>query len=238
LKVEEKSMTTDYKLRKLNLRLHRQRHIYQDHGFTVLEVLIVVFMIGILSAIVAPSWLAFVNRQRLNKASDAVVSVIRQTQAEAKNKKLNYSVSFRVNSTSNVPEYIIYQGTPPATITTTTVPSSSNTSSSGWTTLGNDLRLQSREVFLYTNLTSLTAYNTIIATPSNIVTTATGTGTITFDYLGVLANKSSGAATDAPLKVMVSTPQSSSNVASNLKRCVIIETVIGGMRTAKDTNCL
>ncbi|MCJ8279579.1 MAG: prepilin-type N-terminal cleavage/methylation domain-containing protein, partial [Rivularia sp. ALOHA_DT_140] len=38
-------------------------------GFTLIEVLVVIAMVGILSAIAAPSWLGFVARQRLNKAN-------------------------------------------------------------------------------------------------------------------------------------------------------------------------
>jgi prepilin-type N-terminal cleavage/methylation domain-containing protein len=198
-----------------------------DAGFTLLEMLTVVLIIGTLSAIVAPSWLGFVNRQRLSKTSDALASAIKQAQTEAKKQKISYSVSFRVNSSTNIPEYIIYNYAP-STVTPTPT--------SGWTTLGDTLGLQSRQVFLYTNLTSLTAYNT--TNSSKAINAATmGTGTITFDYLGALANKSANTVADAPLKVMVAIPQQTGNTASGVKRCVIIEGLIAGMRTAKDTDC-
>lgn len=69
---------------------------YNDAGFSLLEMLTVVAMIGILSAIIAPNWIGFVQRQRVNKANDAVMAAIKQAQTEAKKQKINYSVSFRV----------------------------------------------------------------------------------------------------------------------------------------------
>ncbi|MFM7363046.1 MAG: Tfp pilus assembly protein FimT/FimU [Cuspidothrix sp.] len=221
-------MPTGYKIRHLTVKLlqcHGKQHIHPNSGFSLLEVIAVMAIIGILSGIIFPSWLAFVDRQRLNKVGDEVLSAIRRAQTQAQNTKNNYSVSFRVNS-SDIPEYIVYQGYP-----TTTNPSS------GWTTLGNDLGLKSRQVFLYTNLTSLispTAYNT--RDSNDIVTTTTGSGTITFNDLGVLANKT-GTVADTPLKVMLSIPQTTSSEASDIRYCVIIQTLIGAMQTAKDTNC-
>ncbi|MTJ47641.1 Tfp pilus assembly protein FimT/FimU [Dolichospermum sp. UHCC 0259] len=223
-------MVTDYRVKSLIIKLlqhHRQRYIDLDAGFTVLEIMTALLMIGILSAIAAPGWMGFINQQRLNQVSNGVVSVIQQTQSEATKTKRTYSVSFRVNS--GIPEYIIYQGTPPATIT------------SGWTALGDNVTLESRQVFLYTNLTSLTAYNTIDTTSDTtkqIVQTGPGTGTITFDNQGVLASKSGGTVTDIPLAIMVSAPQSTTNnAASSEKRCVILQSLIGGIRTAKDASC-
>jgi prepilin-type N-terminal cleavage/methylation domain-containing protein len=220
-------MATNYKIANRRIKLlqsYSKRYIDQNAGFTLIEMIAVALIIGILSAIAAPGWLGFVNRQRLNKASDALISAVRQAQTEAKNKKLSYSVSFRVNN--DIPEYIVYNYAP-----TTLKPAPTT----GWNPLGDTLELKARQVFIYTNLTSLTAYNT--TTASDIVATAKGEGTITFDYLGVLANKTGNTVADTPLKVMVAIPQATGNAADSLKRCVIIEGLIGGMRTEKDTNC-
>ncbi len=66
-----------------------------NSGFTLLEVLVVTLAIGILSAIAAPSWLAFVDTQRLNAAQSEVYQAMRQAQSQAKLQKLTWQASFR-----------------------------------------------------------------------------------------------------------------------------------------------
>ncbi|WP_347239184.1 prepilin-type N-terminal cleavage/methylation domain-containing protein [Dolichospermum sp. FACHB-1091] len=49
----------------------------QNAGFTLIEMIIVVSIIGMLAAIALPSWLSFYGRERLNRANDAIVSILR-----------------------------------------------------------------------------------------------------------------------------------------------------------------
>jgi len=77
-----------------------------SRGYTLLEVLVVITMIGILSAIAAPSWLSFLNNQRVNTANGKVFQAINQAKSEAKSKKVTRTVEFRMNGT--VAEYAIY----------------------------------------------------------------------------------------------------------------------------------
>jgi prepilin-type N-terminal cleavage/methylation domain-containing protein len=225
-------MANNYRIKSLivnSLQHQRQEYGDQNAGFTMAEMIVVLFMIGILSVIAAPGWSAFINRQRLNQANGAVASVIQETRLQAKSTKGTYSISFRVNN--NIPEYIIYPGIP------TTTPITNPPANSVWIALGDTMTLRSREVFLYTNLNPLTEYNTTTA-DRQIVQTNRGEGTITFDSQGVLANNIDGTVSDTPLAIMVAAPVSTTdNKASSLDRCVIIQTLIGGIRIAKDERC-
>ena len=225
-------MANNYRIKSLivnSLQHQRQEYGDQNAGFTMAEMIVVLFMIGILSVIAAPGWSAFINRQRLNQANGAVASVIQETRLQAKSTKGTYSISFRVNN--NIPEYIIYPGIP------TTTPITNPPANSGWIALGDTMTLRSREVFLYTNLNPLTEYNTTTA-DRQIVQTNRGEGTITFDSQGVLANNIDGTVSDTPLAIMVAAPVSTNDdKASSVDRCVIIQTLIGGIRIAKDERC-
>ena len=221
-------MANNYRIKSLivnSLQHQRQEYGDQNAGFTMAEMIVVLLMIGILSVIAAPGWSAFINRQRLNQANGAVASVIQETRLQAKSTKGTYSISFRVKNKINeyIPEYIIYPGT--------NLPADPV-----WIALGDTMTLRSREVFLYTNLNPLTEYNTTTA-DRQIVQTTLGTGTITFDSQGVLAKKSSGAVSDTPLAIIVAAPVSTNDTASSVDRCVIIQTLIGGIRIAKDERC-
>lgn len=97
-----------------NIRRQRDRRRRPNLGFTLIEVLIVMFMVGILVAIASPSWLGFVNNQRLNSAQSRAFSTLRLAQSNAKRDQLMWQATFR--NTATFAQYAIHK-TPTTTTT-------------------------------------------------------------------------------------------------------------------------
>ncbi|MBW4513099.1 MAG: prepilin-type N-terminal cleavage/methylation domain-containing protein [Scytonematopsis contorta HA4267-MV1] len=204
--------------------------MHKDKGFTLIELIVIVVIVGVLATIAAPSWLAFVNRQRVNKANDAVLAAIQEAQREAKKNKRDYSVSFRVNT--QIPEIAIHP----------------NSAVPRWQPLGGDVGVEAKQIVFGTNIADIDGTNnrrnTLLSPPINGIapnvsfTNLTTQRKITFDYMGILASKTDGNNSDTGFKFMVSVPGGANPTQpSSLKRCVIIDTLIGGIRTAKDGEC-
>jgi prepilin-type N-terminal cleavage/methylation domain-containing protein len=74
-------------------------------GFTLLEVLVVMIMVGILSAIAAPSWLGFVNNQRISTSQNKIFQAIRVAQSDSKIRNSSNDnrvrITLRTNQTDN-----------------------------------------------------------------------------------------------------------------------------------------
>ena len=76
-------------------------------GFTLVEMLVVIEIVGVLMAIAAPGWLAFANGRRATAANDQVLQVLRQAQSQATRTRQTQTVRFDVAAN---PPLITYQG--------------------------------------------------------------------------------------------------------------------------------
>ena len=61
-------------------------------------------VIGVLTAVAAPSWVGFNNRQRINSTRDEIVQAIRTTQSNARLKRRGHTITFKPNAASGIPE--------------------------------------------------------------------------------------------------------------------------------------
>ncbi|OCQ96562.1 prepilin-type N-terminal cleavage/methylation domain-containing protein [Nostoc sp. MBR 210] len=195
-------------------------HIQNDFGFSMVEVIAVVLMIGILGTIAIPSWFNFLNRQRVNKVNDVVFAAIQEAQKEAKQKKISYSVSFKMDN--QVPKLAIHPDSTAA----------SSLASNQWKSMEESLGIKSGQISFFTNLTGK---NTVNSTNPAVNTSATylnSPQTITFDYMGTLPNFVTPATGEAPgLKIVVAASNNST------KRCVIVKTILGSTLRGKNNEC-
>jgi prepilin-type N-terminal cleavage/methylation domain-containing protein len=176
-----------------------------DGGFTLLEVLVIVLLIGILSSIAAPSWVAFINRQRVRTVNDRVFQSLRLAQSEAKRSKRDITIIFDTNDPLKVTFY------PPLG------------TGGGTQELNAGGEVKAGQV----ELAVIGGDTTPPAAPPAPTLTATQKS-LTFKFDGAFDPNS---APTLPFKVSVSP------VKGGGKQCVIVATLIGGMRTAEGTEC-
>lgn len=170
-----------------------------DAGFTILELLVIVILLGTLAAIAAPGWLGFINRQRVRTVNDRVLQSLRSAQSEAKRTKRDIVIQFNPSDD-------------PPTATINTDPAQPSPLQTLTFNGGGEIKRGQ------------------LKTPLSVASCPNGTCTaapsITFNYNGVVdPNNTNNPA--LPFVVTVSP------AGGGTKQCVIVDTILGSMRTAE-----
>lgn len=194
-------------------RANRRRAIA---GFTLLEILVVLIIIGVLVAIAAPSWSALLNRQRVNIVREQAAQVIRQAQAEAKRTKLARVVVFDL-PTNGVPRVATQRSTLDADERKSTRLDATQISAiTTWEELGKG-EVKAGQILM----------STAPAAASN---------QIVFDSNGAVDPVSVSFPTPPNAIFTVNVRPKGTSVGAN--RCVIVGTLLGATRTAEGaTDC-
>lgn len=188
-------------------------------GFTMIELIVIMVIIAVLAAIAAPSWLAFLTRQRLSAAQGQALTVIRDAQVNAKRDKRTWEVCFRENPTDNSVQYSVHP------IPTALAADCANASWQKLTGEANTIgilpqggALPYKVQFDYNGLIrdnqQIPNSHRLAPTPP-LPDGSTEIGKITF----------------------VSRSGNTLNTAGS-KRCIFVSTLIGAMRTAQDNLCI
>jgi len=88
--------------------------LHHQKGFTLLEMLVAVVIVGIIAAIASPRWMRFLEERRLVSATDQIYSAVREAQSQSQYKGTSWRLSVRERS--DLIELAVHSNATPAAL--------------------------------------------------------------------------------------------------------------------------
>jgi prepilin-type N-terminal cleavage/methylation domain-containing protein len=177
-------------------------------GFTLIEMLVVIIIIGVLFAIAAPGWDTLLSRQRVNAAREQVAQTIRVAQSEARRTRAPRIVVFDPGTTTGKPRVATAPYLPNTTLPVT------NTTIATWVLLDNG---------------DVNANTLQLATNEGSGRTTSANKAIVFDGNGTIAQVPTVAnAQSLPFVISISRGNTTNKATA---RCVVVDTLLGATRS-------
>ena len=174
----------------------------------MVETLIILLIIGIFSAIVAPSWLMFINNQRLKVSLDRAYSAMELAQSNAKRDKISWQASFK-EVEENVQVAVHQSDIAPAQVP-----------AHQWKNLEPQIQIDTQET-------------TVLKVNENNQQKENGTiRRVMFNYRGCPVSRSYHDCTQTSISAKGTLTLYHPNL-TNSQRCIIISTLLGHKRTSK-----
>jgi prepilin-type N-terminal cleavage/methylation domain-containing protein len=104
----------------------RRAHWENQGGFTLIEVMITILIMGIVFAIASSTWLGAIESRKVDSATNQMVADLRQAHTQATNRLANHEVRLTDNGST-------YRIGPPAALETVTLPDGTKVDTPGAT---------------------------------------------------------------------------------------------------------